>query len=155
MNDHRAGSTAGLALAKRIRDENSTNATGETLTQIVTEIEEDAAFLDRLAAGFGATRNPVKQLGALVGERLSRLKMNGRLRSYSPLSRVLELEALLAGVDAKRNLWRSLQVISAGTDTDFTVLIERAADQRRRLTELHARAAHDAFETSTSETSGI
>lgn len=149
VNDHRAGSTAGVALAKRIRDENAGNATGEALARIVTEIEEDAAFLDRLAAGFGVVRNPVKQLGAFVGERLSRLKMNGRLRSYSPLSRVLELEALMAGVDAKRNLWRSLQVTSTGADMDVRMLIERATDQRRRLTELHARAAHDAFEIKT------
>lgn len=81
--------------------------------------------------------------------------MNGRIRSYSPLSRALELEALMAGVDAKRNLWRSFQVISAGTDTDFTVLIDRATDQRRRLSELHARAAHQAFETSTSALKAI
>ena len=149
MNDHRAGSTAGLALAKRTRDENATNATGEGLTQIVTEIEQDAELLKWRDAGFGVTGNPVKQLGGFVGERLGRLKPNGRLRGYSPLSRVLELEALVAGVDAKRNWWWGLQVIAAGTDTAVTAPIDRATDQRRRLTELHARAANDGFEIST------
>ena len=56
--------------------------------------------------GFRASKP--KAAVAWVGEKVGRLKLNGQIRGYSPLSRVLELEALAVGVRGKLALWESL-----------------------------------------------
>ena len=82
-----------------------------------------------------------------AGELVGRLKTNGRLSTYSPLSRLLELEMLLAGIDAKRSLWRSLNTAAIGelSDFDFDEMERRASSQRTRLIPFHAQAALAAF----------
>ena len=49
----------------------------------------------------------LKELVALAGEKVGRLKPNGQVRGYSPLSRLLELETLSVGISGKLALWRS------------------------------------------------
>ena len=68
---------------------------------------------------------------ARTAERASRLTLNGRLLGYSPLSRVIELETLGAGILAKRGLWNAL---AKATDAqrvglDFDDLVDRANTQ--------------------------
>ena len=46
----------------------------------------------------GARVDRLKAAAAWGGEKLGRLKLNGQLRGYSPLSRVVELEGLALGV---------------------------------------------------------
>ncbi len=72
-----------------------------------------------------------------------RLKPNGRLRGYSPLSRLDELELLQIGVVGKRRLWRALEHTHADDlpGFDFGALAERATEQLRRLEALHLKAA--------------
>ena len=109
VNDHRAGSAAGIALAKRCQRENDGTPVGEVLAVLVPEIEEDAATLNRVAEVLGVRSDPVKVGAARAGEILSRLKLNGQLRGYSPLSRVIEIEGLLVGIEGKRLLWKALK----------------------------------------------
>ncbi len=78
----------------------------------------------------GGRANPLKPPVAWGAERLGRLKLNGRLVGYSPLSRLTEVEALSAGVTGKRSLWRSLHELAAA---------EPRLDAGRLLT-LNARA---------------
>jgi hypothetical protein len=80
-----------------------------------------------------------------VGARESgRLKLNGELTRYSPLSRLLELEDLTAGIEGKRALWLALEAtVESGEAVEgfvFPALAERAASQRNRL-ETHRIAA--------------
>jgi hypothetical protein len=84
---------------------------------------------------------------AAAAERVGRLKLNGRILSPAPLSRVLEIELLMAGIDAKRSLWRSLEVSRGGDvhSVDLGDLVRRAGDQRAMLRELHPEAARAAF----------
>jgi hypothetical protein len=58
------------------------------------------------ALGVGVDR--VQAAAAWGGEKLGRLKLNGQLRGYSPLSRVVELDGLVLGVGGKRALWITL-----------------------------------------------
>jgi broad specificity phosphatase PhoE len=69
---------------------------------------EDRETLGRVMTAVDAPRSPLKPLLSRAAERAGRLKLNGRIRSYSPLSRLLELEALVGGVTVKRALWRAL-----------------------------------------------
>jgi hypothetical protein len=142
VNDHRAGAAAGLALAERMRRENEGTPLGDTLMELVSEIEEDGATLRDVANALGVRPDPVKVGAARAGEMISRLKLNGQIRGYSPLSRVLEIETLMAGIDAKRLLWHSLRAAQRPEleRFDFAALAERALAQRERL-EMHHRLA--------------
>jgi hypothetical protein len=67
----------------------------------------------------------------------------------SPSSRVVELEALSAGIVTKRNLWLSLLAVADSypvlDPTALSVLVERATSQVDRLRPVHDRAALAAF----------
>jgi NADH dehydrogenase/NADH:ubiquinone oxidoreductase subunit G len=82
-----------------------------------------------------------------VAEKLGRLKLNGRLRGYSPLSRLLELEGLLIGITGKIALWKTLEALDdvKGLEIDFEQLAARAAEQRSAVEDLHRLAGSSSF----------
>ncbi len=97
----------------------------------------------------GGRASRVKTGLAIVAERVGRLKPNGRLRSYSPLSRFEELEILAMGIDGKKQLWMTLRDL-AGLgerlpDVDFDVLIDRAAHQRAEIEPFRVETGTEAF----------
>lgn len=147
VNDHRAGAAAGLALAKRALKENVGTALGDALSVVVSAIEQDKAQLERVAQALGVRSDPLKLGIARVGELVARAKPNGQIRGYSPLSRLLELESLLAVIDAKRTLWLALQAADRPElrTIDFDSLIQRADEQRKLLEPHHRTAAKLAF----------
>jgi len=150
LDDHLAGATGGVELARRLAASNQGDEDfGSPLAQLCAEIEADRATLDRLAKRLDAHRNPIKPVGAWVGEKLGRLKLNGQLRGYSPLSRLVELEALAIGVNGKLRLWTALEQTLGDRlpDFDFKQLGERAARQRSAIEELHLEAAGRALPT--------
>ncbi|HYI99963.1 MAG TPA: hypothetical protein VEX36_09860 [Thermoleophilaceae bacterium] len=132
LNDHRAGSTVGLELARRARGSNEGSQLGAFLERLVAEIEEDRETLEQVMDAVGAGRDRLKATAAWAGEKVGRLKLNGRLFGYSPLSRVVELESLSVGIEGKACLWRMLRDLGdprlAGFD--FDALIARAERQR-------------------------
>lgn len=148
LNDHRTGATGAKAMVERMIASNEGTPLGETLLGIRHELDEDAKALETVMRHLHATPNPAKNLAAVIGERVGRLKMNGRLRGYSPLSRVLEIEGLMAAIDMKRRLWESLQIL-AGADElggiDLARYMRRADDQRERLLTHHEEAVNAAF----------
>jgi hypothetical protein len=158
LNDHLAGATLGVELARRLRSSNQDDAEmGPPLTRLCGEIEEDRATLVRLMERLEVSRDPVKPALAKAAERLGRLKLNGRIRGYSPLSRVLELEFLSGLVGGKLQLWNALEQ-SYGESLDgfdFHDLAARADSQGQRLEDLHLAAAQRALPAQTSSTRGI
>ena len=148
LNDHLAGATLGVELARRLRSSNRGDAEmGAPLSRICSEIEADYETLNRLMDRLGVGRSAVKPALARLGERLGRLKPNGQVRGYSPLSRVLELEVLSAGIGGKLQLWNALdRRFERGLEGfDFHALAERADDQGRRVEDLHLAAGRRAF----------
>jgi hypothetical protein len=85
----------------------------------------------------------VKRLLAWGAEKVGRLKPNGRLIEYSPLSRLEEVEILELGVMGKRLLWEALARTgpAAVSEGELETLIERADSQRERLEALRLEAA--------------
>jgi hypothetical protein len=151
LNDHLAGSTVGLELAKRARGSNKDNDYGAVLARIVTEIDEDRETLQRLMGAFEINRDRPKVAVAWIAEKLGRLKPNGRLTSYSPLSRLVELEMLALGLAGKVSLWEALGEV-ADQDTrldaaELKRLAERAERQRAEVWKLRQRAAREALAT--------
>jgi hypothetical protein len=144
LNDHLAGATGGVELARRARKSNAGEREfGPPLDRLCKEIEADRTTLEGLVDGLGISRDRIKPVGAWVGEKVGRLKPNGQLRGYSPLSRVLELEALAMGITGKKGLWEALRDrgVDAPPGIDFGQLAIRAEEQRATVEGLHSLAA--------------
>ena len=146
LNDHLAGATVGLELARRATGSNRDNAYGRVLARIADEIEEDRAALESLINDLGFGKDRVKVTLAWTGEKLGRLKLNGSVLSYSPLSRLEELELLSLGIEGKLLMWRTLrETLGAKSPVDLDELIKRARSQRRRLEAQRLKAAAEAL----------
>lgn len=151
LRDHRAGAAAGLSLAGHLAEANAGTEWGGPLAELRQAIAADRDSLDDVLADLEVRANPVKQALAPVAARLRRLKLNRHMFRYSPLSRVVDLELLAAGIDTKRNLWRSLASIDGLDDrvdrARLERLVERAAGQHEQVLALHRSAARAAFGT--------
>jgi hypothetical protein len=151
LNDHLAGAAVGVRLAGRLLQSNEEDSElAKPIAEVAAEIEADGATLESLMERLGIRRGRVKPALASVAETLGRLKPNGQLSGYSPLSRVLELELLLVGVTGKLQMWRALErALGASFDGfDFNELAERARRQRSTLDDLHGIAAKRALRRS-------
>jgi hypothetical protein len=149
LNDHLAGSVTGIELAKRAAANNRETDVGRTLEGLAAEIEEDQQALERLMDDLGIGRDRLKQGGGWLAEKVGRLKMNGSLLGYSPLSRLVELETLMLGVRGKLALWRALERMAAMEpelrSVDFATLARRAESQIEELERMRLEAASLAF----------
>jgi hypothetical protein len=149
LADHLAAAAAGLALVRRAARSNTGTRTGDTLRRLTVEIDEDRHTLRRLVTDLGFTGSKSKEVVAWAVEKVGRLKRNGQLRGYSPLSRVLELEALSVGIAGKLALWKALELVPDPGGRlrafDLNHLIERALRQREEVEQLRLEAVHQAF----------
>jgi hypothetical protein len=158
LRDHYAGSTAGLSLVRRCRASNEGTPLGSLMAELETEIGADRRTLEALMGRLDVTPSGVKSAIGAMTELVARLKANGLFARSSPLSRVVELEALAAGIITKRNLWRALRGL-AGRDGMFEAdeldaLIERATEQFDRVLGAHAAASAAAFSPAAATTAG-
>ena len=149
LNDHLAGSTAGVKLAQRVEQHHRSMGAGSALDGLASEIEEDRETLLELMGRFGVRPDRAKAAVAWAAEKAARLKLQGELIGFSSLSRLEELEALALGVEGKLALWQALSR-SFGADPrlgpiDLEALSERARSQRARLEQERLRAAEAAF----------
>jgi hypothetical protein len=137
LNDHLAGSTGGLELARRARSNSTDPERTAMWNTICEEVESDREVLRDMLERLEYSQNPLKAAVAWVGEKAGRLKPNGQLTGPSPLGQYVELEMMLLGVTGKLALWRMLAQLDDPRLRDFDLngLIERAESQRLRLDE--------------------
>jgi hypothetical protein len=132
LNDHLAGSAAGLELARRVAD-----------AALVSEIEEDRATLIDVMRRLEVETDEARQAIAWVGEKALRVKPGGRLH---------DLEALSLGVEGKRVLWEALRHARADDPRldgiDLAALSARAQSQRDRVEEQRLAEAASALRDS-------
>jgi hypothetical protein len=145
LEDHWAAAGAGTSLAKRLAKNNEGTQWYPELRRIADEVEQEQQTLSRLRETCGRGGFSVKRLLAQTAERVGRLKLNGSLIGYSPLSRVLELEGLISGVKARRMLWRSLRQTEVARNVDLDQLERRAKEQVDALVAIHKEATAVAF----------
>jgi hypothetical protein len=137
LNDQLAMGLVWRELARRAQRSNADSDLGRALADVATAISEDVTTFKKIMRQLGVIQNPVKALLAVGAERLGRLKLNGAIRTYSPLSRFVELETLCMGIEGKKVLWSTLRDLAGLAarlpEIDFDELIRRAEDQRRIL----------------------
>jgi hypothetical protein len=149
LNDHLAGATLGVELARRSAAHNRGSAYGQFLDELASEIRSDRESLLEIMRSLRVGVDRVKVSGAWAAEKLGRLKLNGQLLGYSPLSRLVELEALTLGVAGKLALWRALYQLEPDrlelSVATLQNLIARAERQLQSLEEQRRSAVTDAL----------
>jgi hypothetical protein len=137
LNDHLAGAGIGVEIARRSRDENAGTDLGRYLSDLHHDLVEDRDTLERLIRSLGHRPSRVKSTLGVASAKLGALKPSGRVTTYSPLSRVLELETLVTGALAKRRLWNTLRFVEPSDGQLDVGELDRLADRAdRQLEEL-------------------
>jgi hypothetical protein len=147
MNDQLALGVAWREVARRAQRANAGTELGDALARVATEIAEDVDTFESIMRRLELPVSRVKPRLAIVAERFGRLKLNGRVRSYSPLSRFAELDFLVMGIEGKKILWANLRDLGGLADrlpdVAFDALIERAQGQRDALEPFRERAGRE------------
>lgn len=135
LNDHLAVATAEVDLARRSRGSNEGSELGTWLGRLCGEVESDRQVLTEIMEELDVGRDHVKVVAGWLTEKVGRLKLNGQLTGYSPLSRLVELDALHLTTSGRLGMW---QVLHRSFDQqlarfDLPGLIERADSQRAEL----------------------
>jgi hypothetical protein len=150
LRNHEAAAQAGRDLFRRTAANQRDRPYAGELTELVTEIEEDLQTLRAIMRAVRVSPDLVQGLALRVGERVGRLKPNGQLLRRSPLSDLIEVEALVVAVRAKSAGWQALSGVPAPDWSDVAdtqMLYERALDQAERLNAIHREVAGRVFTT--------
>lgn len=149
LSDHFTGATVGLERMERMtrgyRDTPFHAELAEATEQLRGERELYRDLLHRLAV----PRRTHRQVAAWLGEKVGRLKLNGRVVERSPLSAVLEAELMRSAVVGKISGWWTLREYAdeIGLDaTQFGELIDQGHRQLEMLERFHAYTRERAFQ---------
>jgi hypothetical protein len=145
LNDHLAGSAAGIELAEKLHANNQGTSFGAVLQTLAAEIKEDRATLEGLMERLGIEKSAVKQATGWIFEKLSRVRFDRRLTGSSDLARLLETETLSLGIEGKLVMWRALQLVGDLDAAELDRLAGRARRQREALEPYRLEAAAAAF----------
>jgi hypothetical protein len=145
LNDHFAAASSGVQLFQRVASNQSGAAYAAELSRLAADVSADRQRLRQLMARLDVPENKPKQWAARATELAGRLKPNRSLVRRSPLSDLLEVEALRVAVTAKRAGWRSLLASYAARDPEVRDevedLLRRVDDQVELLEGLHQQVA--------------
>jgi hypothetical protein len=149
LNDHLAGSVAGLELLDHLLQLQRGNPAEAELQAVRTEVEEDQKLLQTLLHEVGGAESRVRQAAAWFSEKVGRVKLrfddggSGELQSFEAL------EALALGIQGKAALWRALGAASTRVPImrhmDFPALQRRAQSQFERVDRLRLQKAASAL----------
>ena len=149
LNDQLAAGLLWREIARRAERANEDTDAHDAVARVAAAISEDVATFERIMDRLGVRRSRVKPLLAVAAERAGRLKLNGRLLRTSPLSRFVELDFLVMGIEGKKVLWQTLRdcagLAERLPDVDFDALIERAQRQRDEIEPFRRGAGAAAF----------
>ncbi|WP_298178068.1 hypothetical protein [Saccharomonospora sp.] len=150
LNDHHAIAVGGAELVRRLASQQRNSVHAADLAALRDELVEDLRRLREIMAALDVPVRAYKSIAAWAGEKVGRLKLNGRLLKPSPASPVLELEGATMVLTAKAGLWRSLRARARRDDRLDTAtldeLLSRADRQIETARRLHTRYAEEAFD---------
>ncbi|GAA4240096.1 hypothetical protein GCM10022254_63570 [Actinomadura meridiana] len=146
LNDHLAAAATGVALARRLT---RAHRGSDEVARLADDIAADRGALLDILMSLGLPIRRYKSLAMAAAEKAGRAKLNGALVRHSPLSDMVELEAMTLAVEGKRTGWRTLLAI-ADQEPELDIkrlrlLQARADDQLAVLERLRADAVRDTF----------
>jgi hypothetical protein len=146
LNDHLAGATGGLELARRTAAAHKDTPEGPDLARLAEEIALDRQSLLVMMRRLDVDVRQSKVVAGWVAEKVGRLKPNGTVVRRSPLSSVVELEGLLIGIHGKSALWRTLLALGDPQldAPELQRLLARAEDQLGRVEAMRLRHSVEA-----------
>ena len=135
LNDHFAGATAGVNLAKMAAEEHKSDEHGPFFGEISSEISADYDTLQALMTSLGVEQSATKGALAEIGSKMMGPKFTAG--EDDELNAFVTLETLSIGVEGKVCMWKALKTVEdsypaleqAGVDTHLA----RAIDQRDRI----------------------
>jgi hypothetical protein len=146
LQDHWIASRGGVELFERSARSHQDPGAHAELRDLAADVREDRSALSAILRDFAVPPAPLRERLVSLAETAGRLKANGTLFRRSPLSDLLELEALQGAVHAKRLGWLCLLRWAAGDNPlnpyQLELLVKRAEDQQARLEGLRMQAAH-------------
>jgi hypothetical protein len=149
LNDHLAGATAGVELARRIAKAQKGKKNGEAFQRLAEEIADDREALLRIMRTLNVPVQRYKMYAGWIAEKAGRLKPNGHLTGRSPLSDLVELEVMRLGIEGKASGWRTLRAVADEDDRlsaeELDELIARARRQADTAEELRTETAEALF----------
>ena len=142
LNDHLAGSVIALEMLQDLADD-------PEIAQLREEILADREVLERLLARTGSEISQPRQAAAWLTEKLGDVKLYLDDPDQGALRRLEMLETIAMGIFGKESLWASLQESMSGNPLlqgeDYTLLRQRAQQQRERIERLRLATAKAAF----------
>lgn len=137
LNDHLAGATAGVDLAREIASDTEGTPVAAVMKQLGDDIEADRKVLEGLISSLGFGQHTVKQAAAWMAEKMSRLRLNRVSAGSHQLALMMSFEMLWMGVGGKLCLWQALEEIApkelAVAALDLATLVNRAVAQQQLL----------------------
>lgn len=145
---HLTGSAGGIELfgrGERMADAQARTVLHDIRAELIVERHQQL----RMARRTGVRPAPLLALGARVGEKVSRLKPNGDPVRRTPLSDLIDLEAMRTAVSGKVAGWEALLCVADhhdGLDPDELMALARQGQrQLEQLSDLHTAAASRAL----------
>ncbi len=149
LNDHYAAAVAAAELARRMSAQRRGGPDAEEFAALAGEVADDARALRVILSELGVPVRRYKTVAAWLGEKVGRLKLNGRVRAPSPASPVVELDGLGMLITARAGVWRTLLTVARHDDRlderELIELLGRADRQEDTVRRLQGRAAETAF----------
>lgn len=133
LSDHLTGATAGVNRIERMAEDYVDTPMFAELSAVADEIRSDRELLRNIIEDLGLARKPYRQAVAWVGERVGRLKLNGRVLERSPMTMLLEAELMRSAVSGKLGGWETLREHAAGLNLDPQVFEDLIASSHRQL----------------------
>jgi len=152
LDDHLSMIVGEMELIDRCHNSNRHSELGFFLKQLLYDLRVQKETVDKVfhCLDFETSiQGQLKQGAAWLAEKIGRLKLNDSLLEYSDLSRVVELEALLAVTQERIALWVTLNSLSV-TDVrlkgfDFSLILMQSELQLAELKTHHHSAITKAF----------
>ncbi|MDQ1538943.1 MAG: hypothetical protein QOE58_3336 [Actinomycetota bacterium] len=149
LQDHYAGAVAGTELFRRVASSHSDARVRRVVADLAAEVETDCRELDEIMGALTIPHSKLKESVAWGVEKLGRLVPHGTVLRRSPLTDVVELEALSLAVEGKTLGWKTLLRL-AETEPSLDAsqvqdLVDRAEAQQARLEELRLTRANQVF----------
>jgi hypothetical protein len=134
LHDHLAGAEHALETLRNLSERHANEPLGRFAAELHGGIDADRNVLGGLAERIGAGSSQVKEMGAWVSEKITRMRLNDSANGFGTFE---ALEFLELGIRGKRLLWVVLSEAATNDERlqglDYGKLVERAETQEAQV----------------------